>query len=193
MLLAILLMLVAVFMALVEGDDASERLGLAARYTARGSFLLFLLVYSTSSMAQLWPSNATRKLLAKRRHWELSFGVAHQIHLGILTWYNVSIANTPGYLSLAGGGLAYVVLFGMMLTSNDQSIRLLGPWWKRLHTYGIQWIWLVFAFSYFGRMFDPERAVQGYVFTFACFAALALRVYAWRARATAPIPIQGQR
>lgn len=57
---------------------------------------------------------------------------------------------------------------------------MMGRWWKRIHTLGIHWIWFIFTFSYFGRLFDPERWTQGVVLFPLCMAALGLRVLAWR-------------
>ena len=162
------------------GDDYREQWLLAARYTARASFTVFLIVYSASSLLRLWPSATTKSLVRHRRQWGLGFALAHTIHLGALAYYNIIILNMPGLQSLLGGGLAYGLMFVMAATSNNASMRMMGRWWKRIHTLGIHWIWFIFTFSYFGRLFDPERWAQGAVLFPLCLAALGLRVLAWR-------------
>jgi methionine sulfoxide reductase heme-binding subunit len=164
----------------ILGSDYAEQWLLAARYTARASFAVFLIVYCASSLLRLWPSATTKSLVRHRRQWGLGFALAHTIHLGALAYYNIIILNMPGLQALLGGGLAYGLMFVMAATSNNASMRRLGIWWKRIHIMGIHWIWFIFTFSYFGRLFDPERWTQGAVLFPLCMAALGLRVLAWR-------------
>lgn len=162
--------------------DPVEAAHLAARYTARVSFLFFVVTYLASSLVTLWPGDATRALLRDRRGWGLGFAAAHSLHLGALVTFMVMQGELPNPVTLAGGGLAYLLMFAMAATSNDASVRALGVWWKRLHTAGIHWLWFVFAFTYLGRLSDPERFAQGAVLLPVALAALALRVIAWRKR-----------
>jgi methionine sulfoxide reductase heme-binding subunit len=162
------------------GTDHAEHWLLAARYTARASFAVFLIVYSASSLLRLWPSAMTKAFVRHRRQWGLGFALAHTIHLGALAYYNIIILNMPGLQALLGGGLAYGLMFVMAATSNNASMKAMGIWWKRLHTLGIHWIWFIFTFSYFGRLFEPERWMQGAVLFPLCMAALGLRVWVWR-------------
>ncbi len=162
------------------GADHSEHWLLAARYTARASFAVFLIVYSASSLLRIWPVAASKWLVRYRREWGLGFALAHTIHLVALAYYNIIILNMPGLQALVGGGLAYGLMFVMAATSNTASMRRLGRWWKRIHTAGIHWIWIIFTFSYFGRLFDPELRIQGALLFPLCLAALGLRIWAWR-------------
>ena len=162
------------------GQNYETQWLLAARYTARASFAVFLIVYGASSLLRLWPSALTKSLVRYRRQWGLGFALAHTIHLGALAYYNIIILNMPGLQALLGGGLAYGLMFVMAATSNSASMRMMGSWWKRVHIFGIHWIWFIFTFSYFGRLFDPERWTQGAVLFPLCMAALGLRLWAWR-------------
>jgi methionine sulfoxide reductase heme-binding subunit len=162
------------------GTDHANHWLLASRYTARASFAVFLIVYSASSLLRLWPSTMTKALVRHRRQWGLGFALAHTIHLAALAYYNIIILNMPGLQALLGGGLAYGLMFVMAATSNNASMKAMGIWWKRVHTVGIHWIWFIFTFSYFGRLFDPERWMQSAVLFPLCMAALGLRVWAWR-------------
>jgi methionine sulfoxide reductase heme-binding subunit len=171
---------IGVIIGFLLGGDHAEQWLLAARYTARASFAVFLFVYSASSLLRLWPNATTKSLVRYRRQWGLSFALAHTIHLGALAYYNIIILNMPGLQALLGGGLAYGLMFVMAATSNNASMRLMGHWWKRVHTFGIHWIWFIFTFSYFGRLSDPERWMQGAVLFPLCLSVLGLRAWAWR-------------
>jgi methionine sulfoxide reductase heme-binding subunit len=163
-----------------QGGNYETQWLLASRYTARASFAVFLIVYSASSLLRLWPGAITKALVRYRRQWGLGFALAHTIHLGALAYFNIIILNMPGLQALLGGGLAYGLMFVMAATSNNASMKAMGIWWKRVHIAGIHWIWFIFTFSYFGRLFDPERWTQGAVLFPLCMAALGLRVWAWR-------------
>lgn len=157
-----------------------ERWLLAARYTARLSFPIFVLVFVASSWNRLAPSGVSRFLVQRRRALGLAFATAHTIHLAALVTYNVVAGERPGAVTLLAGGGAYLVMFAMALSSNDAAVRLLGRNWLRLHKVGIYWLWFVFTVSYAKRTFGalPEFAP---LFGLAV-AALALRIAASRAR-----------
>lgn len=176
LILAMVLSAKALMIAFLLGGDFADQLRLAARYTARASFALFLIPYTASSLLRLWPGEVTKALMRCRRQWGLGFALAHTVHLGALAWYNIAILHMPSVQTLLGGGLAYALMFAMAATSNAASVRAMGIWWKRLHTLGIHWLWFIFAFSYFGRIFDPARMQQGVILFSLCIAALGLRI-----------------
>ena len=180
--LALLLELGAIWIGIAWGSTPQDQAQLAARYTARVAFPLFLLTYLASSLATLWPGTWTQALLRTRRQWGLSFALVHIIHLGaLITFYRISGWEVSS-LTLAGGGLAYVMLLLMAATSNSSSVRALGQLWKRLHSFGIHWLWFIFTFTYFGRLLDPESFERGIVQFILCLAALGVRLVARRKR-----------
>ncbi|RQW44064.1 hypothetical protein [Novosphingobium sp. LASN5T] len=177
-LLGISLGLVALAAGLLAGRSSTEGWQLAARWTARAGFPLLILTYSASSLARLWPGPQTRALLRERRFWGLGFAACHMIHLAaLITFLRLSGTQRP-LQTLLGGGLAYVLLFAMALTSTDAAMRRLGRWWKRLHTVGIHWLWFIFAFSYVGRIARPETRMIGLIGGGIAIAALGLRIAA---------------
>ncbi len=179
LLLATIVSLGAVGLGLSVGGDVDQQWLLAARWTARVGFPIFILTYSASSLVRLWPNAMTRTVLRYRRQWGLGFAFAHSVHLmALVTFLDVS-GQPPKLPTLVGGGGGYLLLYAMALTSNDASMRAMGVWWKRLHTVGIHWLWFIFTFSYFGRIFDPGRMAQGLILFPICIAALGLRLWAW--------------
>ena len=169
-------------------DTPLEQWRLAARYTARFSFPIFLLVFVASSWNRLAPSALSRLLVRRRRALGLAFATAHTVHLGALVTFNAIAGVVPTPATLLVGGGAYAAMFAMALTSNDASVRRLGRNWVRLHKAGIYWLWFVFTFSYGGRVFGgkPEFAP----FFALLVAGLGVRIAAARARRTrrAPAP-----
>lgn len=179
LLLAALAALGAVALALLVGVGANEQAQLAARWTARIGFPILILTYSASSLARLWPSARTKSVLRHRRQWGLGFALVHTVHLAALVTYSALTATMPTMATLVGGGGAYILMYAMVLTSNDAAMRAMGAWWKRLHRTGIHALWFVYAFSYFGRLFDPDLRAQGLILFPVCLAALGLRLAAW--------------
>lgn len=170
--------LAALAAGLLAGSSSAEGWQLAARWTARAGFPLLILTYSASSLARLWPGPQTRALLRERRFWGLGFAACHMIHLAaLITFLRLSGTQRP-LPTLLGGGLAYVLLIAMALTSTDAAMRQLGRWWKRLHTFGIHWLWFIFAFSYVGRVARPETRMIGLLGGGIAIAALGLRIAA---------------
>lgn len=176
--LAVGLSLVALLAAVALADDAVGAEQLAARYTARAAFALFSVTYTASALERLWPSEATRALLRRRRQWGLGFALAHTVHLVALVNYFVVTGDQPNPVTVAGGGLAYLLLWAMAATSNDAAMRALGRWWKRLHVVGIHYIWFIFALTYFGRISREGSEAQGLLLLPVCLAALGLRLAA---------------
>src|SRR5690606_35161711 len=57
----------------------------AASWTARWSFIWFLLAWCASSLATLWPGGWRRQLLRRRRAAGISFAAAHVVHAVFFT------------------------------------------------------------------------------------------------------------
>lgn len=178
--LGLLLGLAALWTGLHGAAEPVEQWRLAARWTARIGFPLFILTYSASSLGRLWYGDLTREVWRNRRWWGLGFAATHTVHLYALLTFNSVARHTISTTTLIGGGLAYALLYLMALTSNAAAMRALGKNWRRLHTLGIHWLWAIFTFSYVGRAMRPETMVEGTIGSAIAFAALTLRIAAWR-------------
>lgn len=156
----------------------------AARWTARWSFVWFLLAWTASSVATLWPGGWRRELLRRRRALGLSFATAHLVHAGFFLTAIFEFGVTRPLGLFIGGGTAYAFILAMALTSNDASVRRLGArCWKRLHTLGGWVVMAVFVKSYFLRAVEvPAVGIPG---SLLILAAFALRFAAWRRRTAA--------
>ena len=122
----------AVVAAIVAGslaafETAEAVLQHITRYTARFSFLIFVTVFASGALAALFPSDVTRWLRRNRRYTGLSFALAHFLHLLAIIALFVTLGEMPDLVTIVGGGLAYLFIAAMAATSNDWSVRKLGP------------------------------------------------------------------
>jgi DMSO/TMAO reductase YedYZ heme-binding membrane subunit len=160
------------------GDD---ELAAVLTWTARGSTLLFLVVFAARPLNQLVKSAPTRALLRQRRLWGVAFAGVHTVHLALVVWVLYLVLDTPmPWLTAMGGGLAYALMYLMLITSFDGPARALGGRnWRILHRAGLYWIAIIFAYTIAGRWLDG--AYSGYLVIVSVLALLALsiRVLAW--------------
>lgn len=162
----------------LEGGWSQDGALAAARLTARFSFLWFITAWSASALAKLWPGGWRTVLLRRRRAMGLGFAAAHFVHLGALLVAVLVFASPRSLTTIYGGGAGYVFVALMALTSNDWSVRTLGPRnWKLLHTVGGIVIAAIFFVSYLGRLEEkpwlaiPTLSLLG--------GAVLLKVAAW--------------
>jgi len=147
----------------VTSDSPPGFLLLWTRYSAHLAFAFLLLAFSASTLKALVTNAQTRGLVRYRRQLGLGFATAHTFHLVALILF---LSNLEGYsvdTSVAVAGFGYVVTALLALTSNDYSVRRLGPSkWKQLHTVGISILMLYFFVAFSGRLltnFAPIYAV----------------------------------
>ena len=136
LMLGLLFGLFAVALGLMLGDNPAEQALFAARWTARAALPLFLVAYLANSLLRLWRGDITRALMRRRRQWGLGFALAHTIHL-VALGINVLVFAPREPATVIAGGIAYGMIYLMALTSNDASMRAMGKWWKRMHSFGI--------------------------------------------------------
>ena len=147
----------------VTSDSPPGFLLLWTRYSAHLAFVFLLLAFSASALKAFINNAQTRGLVRYRRQLGLGFATAHTFHLVALILF---LSNLEGYsvdASLAVAGFGYVVTALLAVTSNDYSIKRLGPAnWKQLHSVGISILMLYFFVAFSGRLltnFAPIYAV----------------------------------
>ena len=166
-LLSVLVMLLTYLTPAAEIAVTSESppgfLLLWTRYSAHLAFLFLLLAFSASTLKAVVNNAQTLRLVRYRRQLGLGFATAHTFHLVALILY---LSNLEGYsidTSVAVAGFGYVVTALLAATSNDYSVKRLGPArWKQLHTVGISILMLYFFVAFSGRLltnFAPIYAV----------------------------------
>ena len=125
------------------------------RATARSSLVLFAAAFAASGLRRVWRAPATAWLVKNRRYVGLSFAVSHALHLAAIL---AVAATVPGFAegvsmtTATGGGIGYLLIAAMALTSNDTARRWLGPRrWRALHVTGLWVVFGIFTSSYLGR------------------------------------------
>jgi DMSO/TMAO reductase YedYZ heme-binding membrane subunit len=182
---AALLLMAAALLMLDPDVDGVRRL---IRYTARSSLVLFLLAFTASAAARQVPGAWTRWQLRNRRYLGLGFAVSHAIHLAAIVAFarldptGFHGATNPG--TLVSGGLAYLFIAAMSVTSFDAAVAWMGAArWKRLHLIGLYYIWISFVITFGKRI--PISA--GYALpVLVLLLALAVRLWPRRAGAVRP-------
>ena len=173
--LAIAAMTAAILAAVGTGPDAIRIL---IRATARTSVVLFTAAFVASSVARAWPGPVTRWLLVNRRYLGVSFAVSHLAHflaiLALAGWSFSRMVRDANPTVAVLGGIAYLFIIAMTVTSFDRTAAWLGPRrWRRLHTVGVWCIWTIFFLT-----FAPHAAHSALYWPFALglLAALTVRL-----------------
>jgi len=163
-------------------ENNNESLMLWARHTARISFAYFLLSFSASSLHYFFSNTLTKFIRHQRRYIGLSFALAHTIHLVALTSFFIVMEENPGIVTLIGGGLGYVAMYAMALTSNDNAVKKLGlKRWKQIHWFGANYIAVIFAFTYVGKLLNGQLNGSDYDYlTFALIVGAIFIVFILR-------------
>ena len=163
-------------------ENSNESLMLWARHTARISFAYFLLSFSASSLHYFFSNTLTKFIRHQRRYIGLSFALAHTIHLVALTSFFIVMEENPGIVTLIGGGLGYVLVYAMALTSNDNAVKKLGlKRWKQIHWFGANYIAVIFAFTYVGKLLNGQLNGSDYDYlTFALIVGTIFIVFILR-------------
>lgn len=163
----------------VNGTDAWGW-QMAARYTARVSFFLLLTVYMIAPLTRVVTDVPLLRVARReRRGLGLAFAGAHFVHLGALVTAIALSDKPPALLTVIFGGFGYVLIAAMALTSNDAAVRALGVNWRRLHTFGLHYVWFIFAVTYARRIASFPDMLEYKVLLGLAFAALAFRVAVW--------------
>ena len=161
--------------------DVADRVGYMLRVTARLAFALLLIAYLARPLKQLGvEGTALRWVLRNRRQVGLSMALAHTVHFGYVVAY-LQVSGEPlAVVTALFGGAAFVLMWLMAATSNNWSVAQLGHYWKRLHTVGLHYLWLIFMQTFLSRALTGDPLYVGLII--AGLLALGLRSFAWLKR-----------
>ena len=152
------------------------------KHSVRCALPSFLVAFTASSFATLWPSPTTRWLLSNRRYFGLAFAYGMAVHLAFVSYSVLSFGNGLNSfvtaLDLTGAGF----LLAMTLTSFRWISRHLSlANWRRLHKVGAYAIWLLATYIYVSDVRYDRDLVHALIVS-VFLAAWILRVAAWAAR-----------
>ncbi len=171
-------------LAFCQAGNFTKALPMVMWPTAHMAFLLFIMAFSASSILRLRRGKLGETYgkwaMRNRRYIGLNFAVVHFTHAGlVLSNLTVTDASRPPEV-LAVGGLAYVFLALMVLTSNNGAVRKLGAKnWKRLHKFGSYYLLALFFITSF-RQEDAFTSLQSSWVAIASAGVLLIRFSAYR-------------
>jgi len=142
-----MLIIGAVVMTTLDAFGAEkETVFLMLRLTALTSFAIYLLVFVSRPLNQVWKSPLTTNMAKNRHYFGIAFAGAHLVHLALIVTF-VFGSGVP-LQTLFVGGVAYTLLLLMLITSFDAPAAAIGPVaWRRLHKAGLYWIGGTFTFT----------------------------------------------
>lgn len=159
--------------------DPVDGARMVIRLTARTSLFLFVLAFTASSLAQLWPSAMTLWLRTNRRYFGLAFAFSHGVHAAAIFALSqldpVLFDALTAPVAFIAGGTGYLAIVLMASTSFDRTAAAVGPKaWHVIHTGGA-WFLAIFFVVNFGRraVLRPEMY---WPYMALILAAIALRL-----------------
>lgn len=138
----------ALLIGLTPEGSLREELGYALRMSARLAFAALLVAYIARPWQQL--TGGGRWLLRHRRYFGLAAALIHTVHFAYIAALFALTDEVLEVTTAVFGGLAYVLIWVMALTSNRASQRRLGASWVRLHRFGMHYLWLIFMQAFAG-------------------------------------------
>jgi methionine sulfoxide reductase heme-binding subunit len=148
-------------------------------HSVRCALPLFLVAFTASSLARLWPSVVTRWLLANRRYIGLAFAFGMAWHLSFVAYRLWTFGNPLNPKATAMDAIGFVFLLLLTLTSFRPFARTLNlANWRRLHKTGVYVIWLVPTLIYLHRVREESGLFDRVMFA-VLLAAWLLRAAAW--------------
>jgi methionine sulfoxide reductase heme-binding subunit len=147
--------------------------------SVRCALPLFVVAFTASSLASLWPSPYTRWLLSNRRYIGLAFAFGMAWHFSFVGYSIVLFGNQLNARATALDLTGFVFLLLLTLTSFRFGARRLTPAnWRRLHKTGVYAIWFVATYIYLGNVRGGGDKLH-YAGLAVLLAAWLLRVAAW--------------
>lgn len=147
--------------------------------SVRCALTLFVVAFTSSSLATLWPSRGTRWLLVNRRYIGLAFTFGMAWHFSFVGYAIWTFGNPLNAKATALDAIGFLFLLLLTLTSFRSFARHLSRInWRRLHKTGVYVIWLVATSIYFHSVKDGGDLFHRAAFA-VLLAAWALRAAAW--------------
>jgi sulfoxide reductase heme-binding subunit YedZ len=148
-------------------------------YSVRCALPFFIVAFTASSLAILWPSRTTRWLLSNRRYFGLAFALGMGWHLTFVVYTTVRFGNHLNRMATMLDLFGLAFLLALTVTSFRAIAHRLSPAsWRRLHKSGVYAIWLLATYIYVAGVRDDADLFH--IIALSVFvASWLLRVAAW--------------
>ena len=163
--------------------NTDDNIALLLRASAQAAFLVLLLVFVARPLQQLLVSPGTSALLRNRRLLGVAFAGIHTAHLGLILYRDNAVPEFEfSVRQNLPGGLTYLFIYLMLITSFDRPARAIGRTnWKVLHKFGLFWVFLAFLPTLIPESREQLFGAQG-VLIFLAAGAVVVRVTAFAVR-----------
>jgi methionine sulfoxide reductase heme-binding subunit len=142
----------------------------------------FVVAFSASSLATLWPSRFTRWLRSNRRYFGLAFAFGMGWHLSFVGYSILLFGNRLNAKATSLDLIGLVFLLLLTVTSFQYVARRLSASdWRRLHKAGVYVIWFLATEIYLGIVRGGADLIHR-LFLGLLVLAWLLRVAAWLKR-----------
>lgn len=142
-----------------EFNETTNRQAIAV--TARIAVVLFCGAFGAAALHHFMRQSFSWWLRMNRRYLGIAFAILHLTHLAFLVLLQYCfhpVFEMADISSLTGGGIAYLFVVLMLLTSFPATARFLSKrQWSWLHTIGGYWIWFIFFNSYWGKALEENE------------------------------------
>lgn len=181
-LLLTMLVIGAVVLTIMEKNGVDEGImTLTLRLTALTSLLIYLLIFVARPLHQLVDSKKTRSMKRNRRYFGIALAGSHTVHLVLII--NFVFGTGIPLQTLVIGGVAYSLLYLMLITSFDTPAAAIGPVaWRRLHKTGLYWIGGTFVFTLSKNFISNPHSPIHQVVVVLIIAAISVRAFAFLKR-----------
>lgn len=161
---------------------SSQGMEFIIKHSVRCALPLFLIAFTASSFAVLWPGPLSGWLLTNRRYFGLAFAYGMAVHFAFVSYSILSFGNRLNITVTTFDLIAAGFLLAMTLTSFRWLARRLSlADWRRLHKAGAYAIWLLATYIYVSDV-RYERDVVHAIVASIFLAAWVFRVTAWAVR-----------
>ena len=177
---SVALVLGAVMMLMLSPDfEGQSSVSRALRLSAQLAFVNYVIIFVARPSRQLLPNGFTGSLLRKRPYFGVSLAAIMSVHLALIAWLFIFVIHErPPLLTLIAGGVAYLFILLMLLTTYAAPARALGARnWRRLHKTGLYYIGAIYLNALVGDVIgkpsDPVYLAIGVLMVFAIAVRLA--------------------
>jgi len=171
------ILLYAAFFFFIGFNENGTRAAIA--WSAKISIILFCLAFTASAAHLRIRNSLSFWWMMNRKYFGISFAINHLLHLGFLVILQQvfhPVFDLAASTSLMAGGMAYLFVFLMLLTSFEAFSKYLSRKnWKLLHTIGGYWIWMIFMSTYFKKV--KNVGVEFLPFVLLLVIVLLVRIF----------------
>ena len=154
------------------------------RMSVRVSWPILCVVFMASAVTKLWPGQRSQWFMINRRYIGLSFSAVMlwQIFFIVCLLRSGAQLFPPGIATLfiVSDILGYTLLLLMTVTSFSRfQIKISRLTWKRLHTFGLYYIWFIYFYSFPLGFYFSEKSYlkfQYSMFMVSAFVVLVVRI-----------------